>query len=274
MLATLLMETNLPAAEPSAPEILRQVRLFSKQPFLATAHTNLEERFSAFRSLLATVAAADAGLTGATPDEATFLRVARQAGERLTNFDELVEYYGRPSPQSEKARVQTPPWLEAKHLTEDYRPAWEALLLAPPSGSVRFMQSRFTITAALAEIGSPESLPVLELAFAATCQEGKIAAEGSAEGQRQFRIMQALNTYTTAEALQVMLRCLARAEAASGGKLPKLYGHDLRERVVRFLKNEDKYKDGEKWREILKSFPKNGLNANQRELLNRATKER
>jgi hypothetical protein len=236
--------------------------------------TNLEASFAAFRRLLPALAAADADLHGATPDETVLLRVARQAGKQPERLDELIRFYGRPGPYSARTRIQSPPRLERQHLTEDYRPAWEALLLASPSGAIDFMQGRFSITDALSKIGNPESLSVLGLAFSATCEAGVDATENSAAVQRQLRIMQALNRFATAESLQTTLRCLDRAEAASGGKMPKYSGDDLRGWVVRFLKDQDNYYGPrEKWRAVLSSFPKDGLPASQRELLERATRE-
>jgi hypothetical protein len=136
------------------------------------------------------------------------------------------------------------------------------------------MELRATSTEALWQIGNSESLPVLELAFSFTCTEGVVAPDGSGAASRRLQILICLNQFTTRESLEVMFRCLARAEAASAGKLPKdAYGRDLRDWIVRFLTDQDNYRTREKWSQVLKSFPKDTLPANQRELLERAVRQ-
>lgn len=265
--------SNLRAADLGTSNLLQQARALCQQSFRNLTISNRQENFASFRRLLPALAAADAEVRGSTPEDKTLLRVAREAGSHPTLIDELLEFYGKPAKEFTDTRVQLPPRPQAAHLTEAYRPAWEALLLAPPSHEIVFMQQGFTITAALFWIGNPESLPVLELAFAATCEEGVNAVEGSGAVGSQFRIMECLNRFATRGSLQAMFRCLSRAETASDGHLPEYSGHNLREWVVRFLTDQDNYKTGEKWRQVLKSFPKDDLPASQRELLERATRQ-
>jgi hypothetical protein len=263
--------SNLSADDLVGSNLLQQTHALCQQSFRKLSNSNQQENFSSFRKLLPALAAAEGEVRGSTPEEKTLLRVAREAGARPALFDELLEQYGHwHGTDIIRPHVLRPPDLQPAHTTETHRAAWEALLIAPPSHEIVFMQQRFTITRALSQIGNPESLPVLELAFILTCEGGVSLVDGSAAVERQFRIMESLNRFTTRESLQAMLRCLGRAEAATSGQLPKYSGYDLREWVVRFLTNQDNYETGEKWRQVLKSFPSDKLPANQRDLLERA----
>jgi hypothetical protein len=256
-------------------EILRQAHQLSQDSFRIKIPADRQERFKRFRDLLSRLATAGPDVTGPNASEQMLLRVARQAGSRGEPIDELLREYAVPKEEPGfTPRVQRPVPLDAKHVTEKYRPAWEALLLAPPSDEIDFMQRRFTITDALAMIGDRQSLPVLEVAFSAASPEGVHVGEGSRALERQFRILETINRFATEEALQAMLRCLSRAEATAGGPLPRISGRDLREWTLWFLRDEGNYKNRDKWRRVLSEFPTNNLPASQRELVERAAKDR
>jgi hypothetical protein len=270
-LGTLAAEPDASAGS-AAREWLRQARTLSEQSFVREPKTNRQARFAIYRQLLPKLAAANAALQEATPSERIMLKVFRSAGTRPELLDELLAYYGHwRGPDGPRPRALMPAELAPQHLSEAYRPAWEALLLAPPNDEIRFMQQRSTVTEALAKIGNAQSIPVLELAFASTCAPEVFAGEGSAALHRQFGVLQSLNQFATAESLQAMLRCLALAEPAMPTtELPKVSGHDLREWLVRFLTDQDHYNTREKWRQVLTTFPTNDLPVRHRELLQRA----
>lgn len=136
------------------------------------------------------------------------------------------------------------------------------------------MQQRGLITDALARIGNTNSLPVIELAFNATCENGVDAREGSLTARRRMEIMECLNRLTTKESLQTMLHCLTQAEVVSPDRLANdSYGRDLGDWVERFLSDKDNYGTKSKWHEILLLFPTNNLPATQCELLERVVNQ-
>jgi hypothetical protein len=246
----------------------------SQQSFHTKPHVELQRDFAAYRSFLPLLASTATVTSSDTTEAALFHRVLADAGKRPDLMDELIERYGRWQGEGVvQPQVTRPPELLAAHLTETYRTAWEALLLAPPSDEIEFMQRRFAITQALSKIGNPASIPVLELAFRSTIQEGVRAGEGSGALERQFRILESLNQFTSKEALQAMLRCVGRAEAKAEGRLPKYSGYDLREWVGRFLTDKDNYKTKEKWREVLRDFPKANFPVKDRELLEKVVSQ-
>lgn len=268
-----LATLNLYAADSESSNVLQQARALSQKSFRTKQQTEVEDNFATFRRLLPALASTNTSNDG-TPEDITFRRVTKAAGTHPELLDELLATYGRwYGSGGIQPRITSPRDLEVTHLTEAYRPAWETLLLAPPSAEIQFMQRRFTITQALSGIRNPESLPVLELAFASTCEDGVVTVEGSAAVERQFRIMECLNRFATKESLQAMLRCLARAETATSGQLAEYSGHDLREWTERFLTDQDNYKTRDKWRQVLSTFPKDNLPLKQRELLDRATRQ-
>lgn len=166
-----IAQSNICAADAGSSNLLYRARVLSEQSYRTKSSEGLEENFAEFSRLLPALSAADAASSGGTPEEAVFRRVVKEAGARPELLNELLAVYGRWHGEGvEQPRITLPPRLDAAHLTDSYRPAWEALLLAPPSKEIEFMQRRFTITRALSEIGNPASIPVLELAFASTCK--------------------------------------------------------------------------------------------------------
>ena len=112
------------------------------------------------------------------------------AGEtnRITNAVEDAE-------AAEIRRLMASARDRAGRITNGYRCAWEALLLAPRSQQIQFMDIRATITEALSFIGNRESLPVLELAFGPTCEPGVEAGQGSPAAARQREIIYAFSRF-------------------------------------------------------------------------------
>ena len=266
--STVAVETNSPP--PQLQELLHQAEDLARQSFLPQGYRRSNESFTAYRQLITKLAVEDGAVKNMGAEEQTLFQMLKPAGSHTELFDELLDYYGhwqgRPgsSPQ-----VKRPPRLKEKHLTETYRTAWEGLLLAPENGEIGFMQIHHTITNALAKIGSPKSIPVLEKAFAYTCgKEAREVVEGDRSVLRQVKILQSLNQFATAEALHAMFRCLAKAETAAIGPLPKESGYDIREWIFHCLTYQGDRKNSEKWRRVLETFPKDNLPVKQRELLN------
>lgn len=262
------MLTALPVRSADAGAVLTEIEAVRRQSFLPGSAEEARARFDQYRGLLRAAGAGDP----ADPAGQALVRVAREAAREPARLDELVAAYGRwQGDAAARPRVTRPPALETRHQTEAYRPAWEALLLAPPTPEIEFMQRRFTITRALAAIRNPESLPVLELAFAATCAAGVEAVEGSAALDRQFRILETLNQYASRDALQAMFRCLALADGVRpAGPAPAFSGHTLRNWVGRFLTDRDNYGKAAEWREVLRDFPPGNLPAADQALIQQA----
>jgi len=91
VIAVLLTQADMRAADHSGSEAFRKAYTYSKQTLLPRSHTNLQESFSAFRELLPVVAAGAANLTGATTAEATTKRKAR--GYRSTEYQTAMLYF-------------------------------------------------------------------------------------------------------------------------------------------------------------------------------------
>ena len=266
--STVAAETNSPPPPPQ--ELLHQAEDLARKSFIPQAYLNAQERFTAYRQLITKLAVEDGAVKNMGAEEQALFQMLKPTGSNPELLDELLDYYGHWQGRGPiRPRVLLPAGLKQKHLTEIYRPAWEALLLAPESREIRFMQIHSTITDALAKIGSDKSIPVLEKAFAYTCgKEARDVVEGDRSVLRQVIILQSLNQFATAEALHAMFRCLAKAETATIGPLPKESGYDIREWIFHCLTYQGERKNSEKWRRVLETFPKDNLPVKQRELLN------
>ena len=263
--STVAVETNSPP--PQLQELLHQAEDLARQSFLPQGYRRSNESFTAYRQLLTKLAVEDSAVKNMGAEEQALFQMLKPAGSHPELIDELLDYYGH-SRAPQGAHVRMPPDLQQQHLTETYRSAWEALLLAPESREIGFMEIQSTITDALAKIGSEKSIPVLEKAFAYTCgKEAREVVVGDRSVKRQVKIIQSLYKFATAEALHAMFRCLAKAETATIGPLPKEGGYDIRGWIFHCLTYQGERKNSEKWRRVLESFPKETLPAKQRELI-------
>jgi hypothetical protein len=265
----------LPAydAAVTASSAIEQLRQLAKDSFTALSPTNGQEEFSKFRELISNVGSASASLAGVTSEESRLLRVAAAVNSDPRKMNELVATYGGHHENSSQLRVERPSLPKAMHLNETYRPAWEALILAPESESIRFMQRSAVIAGALAKIGNTNSIPVLEFAFALTCQEGIDTSQTTPASMKQFRILEALSTYASKEALEAMLRCLSRSEAVDPARPPQFSSRTLREWIVSFLSGPHYPYGKGRWENVLKTFPKEKLLPDQRDLLEHAMRQ-
>ena len=265
--STVAVETNSPP--PQLQELLHQAEDLARQSYLP-GYRSGKEGFTAYRQLLTKLALEDGAVKNMGEEKQTLFQMLKPAGSHPELFDELLDYYGHSRAPLE-AHVRMPPALRQQHLTETCRPAWEALLLAPVNGEIGFMQIRHTITNALAIIGIPKSIPVLEKAFAYTCgKEAREVDDDSYSLKRQVSILQSLSQFATAEALHAMFRCLAKAETATIGPLPQYSGYDIRDWVFRYLTGQEGRKNVEQWSRVMETFPKDNLPVKQREVLDQA----
>lgn len=190
-------------------------------------------------------------------------------------YHELMEEYGKKYRNSLREPIVIyPKRLQKRHATEKYRLAWEALLLAPSSEEIRFMQKR--IFEALGEIGNNKSISVLIEAYTATCNE-EVPQERSILN-KQLYILQTLSTFCNEEALQTMMICLSLSDERTEGIPLEVSGFTLHQWVVRYLTDPDnkgvseadlkRLENVKRWKSVLKGFRKDDLPIRHRQLLN------
>jgi hypothetical protein len=265
-----LVTCHLYASSLATSNALHEIRMLNQQslrpPQRAVIEPERQAALANYRKLLADLATNQQALPS-TPEERVLLRVARDVYRNPAQVDELLNMYGTPEPL--RMRVSVPPWLQAPHNSEAYRAAWEALLLAPRCQQIDLMAQRGIITQALGAIGSTDSIPVLDLAFAFTCEPGVDSRLASHASDRQSEILFALTHSPSQESLRTILSCLERAEATQPASVTegKNVSSAFTESLVR-LKGSER----EKWHQILNSFAAENLSPKQREILNRAVR--
>lgn len=257
--------TEAPAADLTAAMALQQLRGMNPLSFRQRQEPEVETNFIKFRMLLASLAASPQP-AASTPEERALLGVARGVSEHPERLDELLSVYGKP--QNPMSRAVRPADLHPPHDTEAYRRAWEALLLAPAIGTVRIMNGN--ITQAISAVGNTDSIPLLQLAFSLTCHPDVDAHPSGSFDIRQREILRSLVDFPTEDSLRAILQSLDRDEAvvplpgrASSGK------KDLRGFVAKRLAGRPAPEKA-KWRQVLRSLPKDSLPPKQREFLYRA----
>src|SRR5262245_46229705 len=114
------------AADSIAPSALSQLRELNTNS-LKAPYSSRDEDFVKFRKLLAETSKAPQS-PAQTSGEVTLLRVARALAKDPERLEELLSTYDHSTIPSHLAQ---PPPLRAEHVSEAYRSAWEALLLAP-----------------------------------------------------------------------------------------------------------------------------------------------
>ena len=169
-------------------------------------------------------------------EEIAMLNIAINWDETERKRKELIEFYqfpaaGNPDAELQERRI---PSLLPEHCTEEYRHAWESLLIGPISDLSYPMYSSLYSSPlrALAIVGNEESIPLLILAFKLTCLTGSIDIM---EMPRQYQLLWALSTFHNELALDAMFQCLD-LKSKSGQDLDKvLSGKALSQWLVEFI---------------------------------------
>lgn len=163
------------------------------------------------------------------------------------------------------------------HTTAEYRPAWEALLLAPRTKEMFFMMGHpeDIVISALFRIGDDKAVPVLVEDFRATCRPGVSQEEGRIL-QKQSLIIGTMGGFVGARALHGMLDCLKMYKERIGDQRPPTYQNKtLRDYFVRILVLDlPQYKGRPtRWLALLKGISLEELEPNDREVVETAIKE-
>ncbi len=171
--------------------------------------------------------------------EGHLLQIAMALKERRETWEALDVYYELAVHLPTRAPVSPQP--KAEHLGAEYLCAWEWMLVCPKAYGWRMSA---TAARALAKIGDPRSLPLMEIAFRWMFDRGGRAASGS-------RIRDALGMYTgeaRAEALKTAFRCWTYARDMAGKEVP-------RESASRYRRKVEQDKPERVLRGIARRFP-------------------
>jgi len=239
------------------------------------ASTNDNRRFFALLDELAeTTDGKHAEQLGQIDDagvELALVSMARGMATEPKRYAELTEYYRMPQrPENGPSpAVLRPPALNHKHLTPDYLHAWHALVLAPPTEETAhfYNAKRGAPIDAVSKIGNPASIPVLTLAFAATCSSDHV---DSSTLDRQLDLLLALNSYHTVDSLNAVFQCLEFKRESGQDMTAKLSGRDLGEWVLHMLTYSSEPQGHSDWADVLETYDAGNLRLEYRQIIQRA----
>ena len=225
-------------------------------------------RFEKYKTLLDELAVATAGKgldTSEIDFENTILAIAQNYHANPNLIRELIAEYGSWKGDKRMRPVALhPQLLKDKHATEKYRLAWEALLLAPETPEIRFMERR--IFEALQHIGNPASIPALAEAFRLTTL--KNVPQIAKLVNRQTSILSTLASWPEEKTLTVLFTCLELVDKRCEGRaLTKTHdGYTLRQKVFRLIADPDnkgitksekrRLKRARKWKAVVNGYSK------------------
>jgi len=248
-----------------------------------------KDRCTAYTRLLRKLARARGrGRARAAPERTALQKelvaIARSYAADQNLMDELVRFYGPPQSSSRfRRRVQLPPKVSSKHATEQYRLAWEALVLAPPTRKIRFLKQMHRDLEALQQIGRSVSAPVLVEAFRFTTARNVPQRKGYSVNCQERILMTLAGGFYDETALEGILTCLALADKRCRGKDPKREGYytngrfTLRELTIEYLmlpNNSGKseldrkgLEHAKKWQAVIANYSKPNLSERNRKFL-------
>jgi len=196
--------------------------------------------------------------------------------------EELKQFYKTPSRSDfsgPQPQVLRPPELEAIHLTEKYREAWEQFLIDETEDdsdekSLRWLR----ITRALAKISSPRSIDSLEQAFSNLSKSG---VPHKRVVSQQEDILLILTCIPTKESFATIFKLLDRVDSTypEADQAKTSDGYDLREKVLMAINQPNnpgkssgqlqRLERANMWKSIAQDYNKTGLTVKNRELLNK-----
>ena len=245
-----------PAEKPTEPrQVVQSLVASGGQPREATARAAAHR---AYRQAMTQLGQAKSTAVATGAGQPWLQSIATNWAANPSRVEELVAEYGvwhddgRGNPV-----VRRPPPVASRHLTPEYRLAWEFLLLAPPSDALQFMERGPTITKALAAIGNPESIPVLVEAYRVMTAPGVPQEPGGGALERQYQILGALAGFRSAPAVQAMLECAELSAVRQGANPPAVNGRPLTEWPARLIGGDAAHR--ETWRAAIRSLPRAGL---------------
>jgi hypothetical protein len=181
--------------------------------------------------------------------DCNLIAIARDYSKHPKHYEQLAEHYRMADPRPRGLHPEAP---EANHATEEYRPAWELLLLSPCSQECRFARPVFFQT--IGTIGNDASIPLLVYLYEQAnidvkhrVQDGRTLDDHSLD--EQLLVLQTLNSYCDSAALHAMLRCVAMSESIPS-PLPKTAGFTMKEWAMRLLQDQ-KNNNENPWRKVI-----------------------
>jgi hypothetical protein len=209
--------------------------------------------------------------------ERNLIEMARDYSKHPEHYAALLGFYEHPA--NLRMHILTPPGLQREHALEEYRAAWELLLLAPCTDGSRFM--RPTCFDAIAAIRNDASIPMLLYLYERANARlqiglqrdaldkqlkvlGTLNRDCSVALEEQRKVVGTLNRYCNAVSLHAMLRCVAISETVEP-PLPKETRYNMKEWVIghlRYLAHYDK-----PWREVIAAVLKENLSDADRSFL-------
>jgi len=187
--------------------------------------------------------------------------------QRPEVYKEIAAKYFH-APDNPLKRVPSPPEVDKAHATEKYRLAWEYFLLLPDEEN--FIQSaQVRSLQALAAIRKDASLVTLVRRYRITCQEGIKSPQVDTE---QTHVMLCLSEFCNAHGLRALLECLDLSKKQQSKQGEK--GWDVEGLIYAVLTDLEKRGTRKEWLKIIAAFLKDGLSADQRQLLEKAAREK
>jgi len=198
-----------------------------------------------------------------------FIRMARKHAKHGDRFADVVGRYwhGVGVPPNPSVAPRAPQLLE-KHVNENYRLAWEYMVVAPRP-TPQIYHGLPIAYEALTQIRNDKSIVVFVYAFSRLCREDIPQNENVAE--HQMMIMSPLFEYHNEKSLEAILKCLSLSDAVGG---PEADEDFLYEQVFEaFDLYTSRHSEAKKaWYAVIRKYPKEELPERQRQLLERVSK--
>lgn len=292
-------ETTMPASGPSLPKdaaaTVSELLSLSQVEFslprgmsgadyyaeLARAHAKFLDLLKVLDRQVDADLARKVAESGGGGIERNLIEMARDYSKHPEHYATLLDFYEKPT--NPRMHVLRPPGLQKEHSLEEYRAAWELLLLAPCTEGSRFM--RPTCFEAIAAIRNDASIPVLLYLYERANAGLQIGLQRDALDEQlkvlgtlnsycwvaldeQRKVLWTLNRYCNAASLHAMLRCVAISEAVKP-PLPKV--SSMKEWVMGDLGYLARY--GKQWREVIAAVLKEKLSDADRSFLQEVLKD-
>jgi hypothetical protein len=178
------------------------------------------------------------------------VHIARDYSNHPAHFDEIAQTYRMQPRTARTPQVQRPTTLVKTQAIEEYRAAWELLLVAPLTINSRFIRER--CFEAIAAIRNNTSIPVLVFLFQRANASLQDPIQAQQVEQEQLRVLQTLNLFCNMQSLHAMIQCIKISEDNADRK-PQIGGYPVRTKVVRYLLDQEQYGNGKEWRKIIET---------------------
>jgi hypothetical protein len=194
---------------------------------------------------------------------AKLVAIAAHRRDRPEMYQEMIEVYVKPQPPIARGLPARPQLAKPEHLTAEHRLAWEYYVLRPRAGRWRY---REICIGATAEEKTVQSI----ITIGEMCQLRKDDLSGAADSSFEGEQMVTLNALTYLphhESLRAILTCVrlhhdlvARINPRATAYIPAWKPEDYVMRLFRTKPSPYDYSvDQARWRPIIESFPRQGL---------------